>query len=244
MPGPSLTPEPSGSTPAGSPSSPPPSGSPPGAGTRSGFQDPLVQPGSAGFPPGVPASMGPAALQAPWRMVYLTSMDEPKEAKPTGASAPAGSGSFLLDYWRTPEADMRNHVIVRTGAGMILLNAYPYAAGHVLVALGDAKPAILDYAPELRVEFWKLLEAACDLVQTALEPQGLNVGINQGKAAGAGVPGHLHAHVVPRWGGDTNFMTVVGQVRVMPASLEASAQTYRQAWATRVRTRHAQALDL
>jgi ATP adenylyltransferase len=69
-------------------------------------------------------------------------------------------------------------------------------------------------------------------MQRTLEPQGINFGINQGRAAGAGVPQHLHAHLVPRWGGDVNFMSVVGNIRVMPTSLEAMASRYRNTWAT------------
>ena len=80
----------------------------------------------------------------------------------------------------------------------------------------------------MRAEFWKLIEFAMELMQRALDPQGINMGINQGSAAGAGVPEHLHAHLVPRWAADTNFITVVGNVRVIPDSLQAMARQYRQ----------------
>ncbi|CAG1010856.1 ATP adenylyltransferase [Phycisphaerales bacterium] len=166
----------------------------------------------------------PDALHAPWRMNYLESLDaaEKKSGPPT-----ASSGSFLLDYWRTPQDDLKNHVVVRTVHGLILLNKYPYANGHLLVALGEARPTLLDYEPAQRAQLWKLVEAAADLMQRTLEPQGINIGINQGRAAGAGVPQHFHAHLVPRWGGDVNFMAVVGNVRVIPASLEAMTDRYR-----------------
>lgn len=167
------------------------------------------------------------ALQAPWRLDYLESMGEQERA---GGPPRATSGSFLLDYWRAPEADVANHVIVRTGEGMILLNAFPYANGHLLVALGDARPTLLDYEPAQRAGLWRLVELGADLMQRTLQPQGINIGINQGRAAGAGVPQHLHAHLVPRWSGDVNFMAVVGQVRVIPASLEKMAEKYRVAW--------------
>jgi ATP adenylyltransferase len=132
-----------------------------------------------------------------------------------------GSGSFLLDYWRDPANDKSNLIIHRDGQGLILLNRYPYANGHLLVALGDARPTLLDYDPSQRAHLWRLTERATDLMHRTLEPQGINIGINQGRAAGAGVPQHLHVHLVPRWGGDVNFMTVVGQIRVIPSSLEA-----------------------
>lgn len=168
--------------------------------------------------------MGPPAIQAPWRLAYLEGVD----AKEKSAGPPAiGSGSFLLDYWNDPSRDAENHVIVRTDKGLILLNAFPYSNGHLLVALGEARPTLLDYELSQREALWKLVESAADIIQRALQPQGINIGINQGRAAGAGVPQHLHAHLVPRWAGDVNFMTTVGQIRVVPSSLEAMAARLR-----------------
>lgn len=171
-------------------------------------------------------SPGPPAIQAPWRLEYLEALGEAEQGK--RSDSPAG---FLTDYWQSPQRDEANHVIVRTGAGMILLNKYPYANGHLLVALGEARPRLLEYEPEQRSALWMLTELATDLMERTLEPQGINIGINQGRAAGAGVPGHLHVHLVPRWGGDINFMSVVGQVRVIPAALETMASRYRAVWA-------------
>ncbi|MFK7883495.1 MAG: HIT family protein [Phycisphaerales bacterium] len=172
---------------------------------------------------------GPDAIWAPWRLPYLedlgASENPPGKAKTTGAPK-TESASFLADYWNHPEHDARNHVIVRDEIGMILLNKYPYSNGHLLVALGEARPALLDYDESQRAALWRLVDRAADLMQRTLEPQGINIGVNQGRAAGAGVPSHLHVHLVPRWGGDTNFMSVVGQVRVIPASLEAMYARY------------------
>ncbi|MDY7110109.1 MAG: HIT domain-containing protein [Planctomycetota bacterium] len=164
-------------------------------------------------------------LWAPWRMAYLHELNRLADSL-GGADEPAGS--FLADYWRHPEKDEAHHVIHRAEHGMILLNRYPYANGHLLVALGEPRPALLDYDPPQRAAFWGLIESAMALMQRALNPQGINMGINQGEAAGAGVPGHLHAHLVPRWAADTNFITVVGRVRIVPDSLEAMAELYRQ----------------
>ena len=182
----------------------------------------------AGFRPPDPP-LGPAALHAPWRLSYLEALDakEKKSGPPV-----TGSGSFLLDYWNSPADDGKNHVIVRTGVGIILLNAFPYANGHLLAALGEARPTLLDYEPEQRRQLWMLTELATDLMHRTLEPQGINIGLNEGRAAGAGVPQHLHVHLVPRWHGDVNFMAVVGQVRVIPSSLEAMAGRYRATWRT------------
>jgi len=176
--------------------------------------------------------LGPRSIRAPWRLQYLESLNDDDAAG--GAGPPdtqaAEPTSVLGAYWGDPASDEANHVIVRTGAGMILLNAYPYASGHLLVALGEGRPRLLDYEPAQRAKLWQLVELATDLMERTLQPQGVNMGINQGRAAGAGVPGHLHVHLVPRWGGDTNYMTTVGQIRVLPAALDAMAGRYREVW--------------
>lgn len=172
----------------------------------------------------------PGALQAPWRLDYLLALEASE--KRAGAS-PKPSGSFLRDYWLAPHADLQNHVIVRSPHGMVLLNGFPYTNGHVLIALGEGRGRLLDYDPIDRRRLWTLTDLATDLVERTLECQGVNIGINQGRAAGAGVPGHLHVHVVPRWGGDVNFMSVVGRIRVIPSSLSAMAERLRATWQER-----------
>ena len=176
---------------------------------------------------------GHRAIWAPWRLPYLEQLgDHPAgdQARTPGVPASGSVGaSFLSDYWAHPDDDERNFVVRRNPHGMILLNAYPYANGHLLVALGEPRPALLDYRPEDRAELWSLVEDAADLMHRTLEPQGINIGINQGLAAGAGVPGHLHVHLVPRWSGDTNFVTVVGAIRVIPCALEAMYERYAAA---------------
>lgn len=167
------------------------------------------------------------SLMAPWRDSYMRSLGE-------AAKAPASSGCFLSEYWASPQDDERNLVVARVGegacAGMILLNKYPYANGHLLAALGEGRPRLLEYSPAQRAALWRLVDIACALAEETLSPQGLNVGVNQGVAAGAGVPGHLHAHVVPRWHGDVNFISVVGELRVIPTGLEQMAARYRETW--------------
>jgi ATP adenylyltransferase len=166
-------------------------------------------------------------------MSYLESLhgDDGADSPPTSepdkkAKKPESSGSFLLDYWRTPDDDAHNHVVLRNEHGMILLNKYPYSNGHLLIALGEARPTLSDYDPDQRAQLWQLVDRAVALCEKALEPQGLNIGINQGIAGGAGVPSHLHVHVMPRWVGDTNFITAVGGVRVIPSALELMYERY------------------
>ncbi len=206
------------------------------------------------MPEATPTTPSPQNLHAPWRMSYMQMLSAAEKAKGeasggeltgelggagTGARTKggAGSSSFFRDYFLNPAADAANHVIVRTGggegdplSGMILLNKYPYSNGHLLVALGEARPRLLDYTPAQRAELWRLTDLAVELCERTLMPQGVNVGLNQGTAAGAGVPQHVHVHVVPRWLGDVNFISVVGQVRVIPGALEDMARRYREVW--------------
>ena len=148
--------------------------------------------------------------------------------EPWGArGAGMGHGNFLQDYWQDRPATRRTRG--PSGPAWDDRNRYPYTNGHLLVALGRPAPKLGDYDPDQRAAFWNLIELASRLVHRTLNPQGLNIGINEGSAAGAGVPEHLHGHVVPRWGGDTNFMTVVGAVRVAPDALESVAAEYRAA---------------
>lgn len=173
---------------------------------------------------------GPDSLWAPWRLTYLESLDDDDAATPAPVPSSPAPPCFLADYFTHPENDEHNHVVVRTPTGIVLLNRFPYANGHLMAALGEGRPRLLDYQPEQRAQLWTLAEVAMDLMERTLRCQGVNMGINQGRAAGAGVPQHLHVHLVPRWAGDVNFMSTVGQVRVIPGSLEAMAERYRSAW--------------
>ncbi len=174
------------------------------------------------------ANDGPGSdrLHAPWRLRYLEELDRVEKADATKKAKP-DTGCFIRDYWLTPEDDATNHVIERTDRGIIFLNRFPYANGHLLVALGESRTRLLDYSADERASLWALVDRATDLMERTLEPHGINVGLNQGRAAGAGVPQHVHVHLVPRWGGDVNFMTTVGEVRVIPSSLGAMYERYR-----------------
>ena len=159
-------------------------------------------------------------------MMYLR--DLKKKADDVGWDA-VSAGSFITEYWAHPERDERNLVVYRNEHGLVMLNRYPYANGHLMAALGEPRPTLLDYKPAQRAAFWQLVEIAMELLKRTLAPQGINMGVNEGRAAGAGLPEHLHAHIVPRWAGDTNFMSIVGDVRVIPSALEEMAKQYSDA---------------
>ncbi|MCK6456046.1 MAG: HIT domain-containing protein [Phycisphaerae bacterium] len=148
-------------------------------------------------------------LWAPWRMEYIRSLSDE-----------AGGGCFLCQYWSHPESDTANHVLWRTDRAMVLFNRFPYSNGHLLIATGPHKPALDDLDDAEKLELIQLVADAQAALSRAISPHGFNVGINFGRCAGAGLPDHLHLHLVPRWNGDTNFMSVVGDARVILQSID------------------------
>jgi ATP adenylyltransferase len=165
-------------------------------------------------------------LWAPWRMAYIRELDRKQHEVTQGEPV---LSDFISQAWENPSQDLETLVVIRNEFGLVMLNRYPYSNGHLLIALGDARPRILDYSPLQREAFWKLVENATTLVEACFNPHGINMGINQGDAAGAGLPQHLHAHVLPRWTGDVNFISTIGGVRVVPESLESVAERLRKA---------------
>jgi ATP adenylyltransferase len=127
-----------------------------------------------------------------------------------------------------PSSD--NGVVWRGERVLAVLNAYPYASGHLLVAPLRHLASLAELTTQESGDLWEVTRAAAAAIGTAYDPDGLNVGANLGRAAGAGIPRHLHLHVLPRWSGDTNFMTAVAGVRVMPESLPESWRKLHEAW--------------
>jgi len=152
-------------------------------------------------------------LWAPWRFDYVKSLKRDDE--------PA---CFLCDYAAQPQDDGANWVIWRSDRCLTLFNRFPYANGHLLVA-PVSHCAVLEELDEATLaELIGDLRDAQKLVRAATNCHGLNIGMNFGRCAGAGLPGHLHIHIVPRWEGDVNFMPVLADVRVIPQSIESLRQ--------------------
>ena len=147
-------------------------------------------------------------IWAPWRMEYLMS-DE--------------SGGCIFCEKPAENDDRKNLILLRTQLSFIMLNAYPYNNGHLMVAPFRHLANIHDLTRDERCDLMDTIAGAEGILERALAPQGMNVGANLGHCAGAGVPGHVHVHIVPRWEGDTNFMPVLGQTRVIP---ELILETY------------------
>lgn len=161
-------------------------------------------------------------LWAGWRNDYVTGVAnvEPGECV---FCALFGSGA----------SDREALVIWRGAHTVVMLNLYPYASGHLLVMPARHLADLEELAPAESAELWDAAVAGVAALKRAYSPDGVNLGANLGRAAGAGVPGHLHLHAVPRWAGDTNFMTAVGEVRVMPEDLATSYDKVRAAWQPR-----------
>lgn len=160
-------------------------------------------------------------LWAPWRMAYIKQLDAKDEPGTPGRC-------FLCDAANADADRARLLVLHNDDRGVILLNRYPYTNGHLLIAPRAHVGDLTDMTAPARAGLMELTVLAERLLRAAMNPQGLNIGINLGRSAGAGVPGHLHVHVVPRWAGDTNFMQAVGQVRVVPQALDDSYEWLTQ----------------
>ncbi|MGH9107944.1 MAG: HIT family protein [Acidimicrobiales bacterium] len=162
-------------------------------------------------------------LWAGWRHTYVAA---------TTAAERAGDGGACV-FCRIAAAggpSEDNGVVWRGERCFAVLNAFPYASGHLLVLPERHVADLGDLSDEESGALWSAVRSAVAAVTAGYGPDGVNVGANLGRAAGAGIPGHLHLHVVPRWSGDTNFMTSVAGVRVMPEPLPEAWRKLRAAW--------------
>ncbi|MEM9614098.1 MAG: HIT domain-containing protein [Actinomycetota bacterium] len=128
--------------------------------------------------------------------------------------------------------DELTYVIVRRPLTFAILNVYPYTSGHLMVLPRRAVPTADELTPEEYHELWTLVREATTAVKAAFKPDGLNVGFNEGTAGGGSMPEHLHVHVVPRWGADTNFLTSIAEARILPVTLAETWRQLREAWPT------------
>ncbi|MGI8552287.1 MAG: HIT family protein [Dehalococcoidia bacterium] len=161
-------------------------------------------------PPEAPPGGNLQRLWTPWRSAFI--------------NEPTAPGCFLCRLAAAdPADDPANLVLYRDVSAYVLLNRFPYNSAHLLVAPLSHVGDFAKLSEAVRDSLFRLAQRAVALLNTEYRPEGFNVGMNLGAVAGAGVPDHLHVHVVPRWGGDTNFMPVLAETKVLPESLE---QTY------------------
>ncbi|CAN5464816.1 HIT domain-containing protein [soil metagenome] len=168
-----------------------------------------------------------ARLWAGWRTTYIERItDDAAEVRPDTEGRSLFERIFAADV-----ADEESHVLWRGETCFAVLNAYPYGSGHLLVLPQRAVADLAELTAAESTELWAGVQAAVAAIRSAYGPDGVNVGINLGAGAGAGVPDHLHVHCLPRWSGDTNFMTAVAETRVLPEPLAVSWRKLRDAWA-------------
>ena len=155
-------------------------------------------------------------LWSPWRYEYIAS-----------SSSADSSNCIFCSLRDDPENDERNFVVCRANRNFVVLNIYPYISGHLLIVphehVGDLDAASKETTDEL-MDLTKRCQTA---LREAYQPAGFNIGMNLGKSAGAGIVDHIHIHILPRWTGDTNFMSTIGNTRVIPEDLATTYQKLR-----------------
>lgn len=162
---------------------------------------------------------GVESLHAPWRIEYIL-----------GPKSASGEGSLFTQIAQSSD-DEANLVIARDRTCYALLNKYPYTGGHLMVVPYKHTPDLHGLTDEELTDLMKLVRRCQDALTRVMKPNGFNIGINLGKVAGAGIEGHLHVHIVPRWLGDTNFMPVIANTMVLPEALKELAGKLRAALA-------------
>lgn len=154
-------------------------------------------------------------LWAPWRMEWLRHADAPQ--------------GCLFCRVSEERADRKHLVLARRPHALLMLNRYPYASAHLMVAVRRHAGQVRDLTPSERTDLFDLTALAERALEAEYAPHGMNYGLNVGQVAGAGFPGHLHLHMVPRWNGDTNFMPAIARTRVLPEALDATWARLRRA---------------
>ncbi len=161
-------------------------------------------------------------MWATWRQDYVSGE--------TGEISRASEGKCVLCSVLDLRASYPEQLVHTGESAAVILNAYPYNTGHVMVLPYEHVADFDDLDPTTRLEMFDLVVRTIGAIQTSYTPDGVNMGANIGRGAGAGIPDHLHVHVLPRWDGDTNFMTTVGGVRVLPETLDSTLERLRSAF--------------
>jgi ATP adenylyltransferase len=174
-------------------------------------------------------------LWAPWRLGYVQGADHgtPEESViPTAWRPGADHDCFLCRAAAAGPgcgADQLLGVVERTATSLVVINRFPYSNGHLLVAPLDHRADLAALADAELLDLQRAITRWCGVIEHQMQAQGFNIGLNLGRVAGAGLPGHLHWHIVPRWHGDVNFMTTTAGVRVLPQALDSLWEQLRAA---------------
>ncbi len=159
-----------------------------------------------------------------WRAAYVQGVVVPE------VPAHAGEGSVFTRILASGLADEETNIVHRGTTCFVILNAFPYSSGHVLILPYREVADLEDLDTDETAEVWSTVTDAVVAIKRAYAPEGINIGINLGKPAGGSISEHLHVHVVPRWTGDSNFMTAIANTRTLPEALADTAARLRAAW--------------
>ena len=140
------------------------------------------------------------------------------------------TGCVFCKVLKDAVADSANMVVFRGKGCFVILNHFPYTSGHLLVVANEHRPSLEDLEAETRAEMMELATQAMSVLRRVYHPEAFNMGANIGEAAGAGIAGHVHLHVVPRWTGDANFMLTLAETKVLPEALEDTYTRIREVW--------------
>lgn len=160
-------------------------------------------------------------IRAPWRMSYIN--------EASGQTASPKDSCFFCRY-TAEDNDAENLVVTRGTFSFVVMNRFPYSSGHLMVVPYQHTANLSDLHPEEYAEIFSFAQKSTEVLREIMHAEGFNLGMNIGKIAGAGVDSHLHLHVVPRWNGDTNFMSVTAETKVLPEALSETYKRLRTAW--------------
>lgn len=155
-------------------------------------------------------------LWSPWRMKFVQSQE--------------ANSTCVFCRVQAQTTDVENLIVFRGQKAFVILNRYPYTSGHLLVVANAHLPSIEDLDIGTRSEMMELASSGMRVIRKVYQPDAFNLGANIGEAAGAGIAGHVHLHIVPRWGGDTNFMSALAETRVLPEELNETYRRITAAW--------------
>ncbi|HSP62695.1 MAG TPA: HIT domain-containing protein [Pyrinomonadaceae bacterium] len=158
-------------------------------------------------------------LWSPWRHAYIAA---------AGAEMAGGAGCILCEVHRNPADDEKNFIVRRASRNFVILNLYPYISGHMMIAPYDHLGEFHSAPKETTDEMMDLAKRCQAALSEVYHPQGFNLGMNLGRAGGAGIPDHIHLHIMPRWTGDTNFISTVGETRVLSEDLPTTYRKLRE----------------
>lgn len=163
-------------------------------------------------------------LWAGWRHRYLNSLDT------TDAGSPVKDSDVFAEILASGRPDEETLIVHRSSAVFVIVNLHPYSVAHSMVVPYRAVAHPSDLSSDEHADLWRTVTRAVEVVTAEYTPQGVNVGLNIGRAAGGSVPGHLHVHVVPRWLGEGNFLAATAQTRTLPEALDVTAERLRARW--------------